>query len=160
MIDSRAAMTTIRSATSDDLETVESLLSANDLPVEGVAENLADFLIAENGGRIAGAIGLERFGSVALLRSAVIAHEDRGSGIGRRLVEALLARAAQSGIEDVYLLTTTAEDYFPRFGFNPASRSTVPDALKASAEFQGACPETATVMRLSMRDIPGMRQTK
>jgi amino-acid N-acetyltransferase len=145
-------MMRIRNAASTDLQAVQELLSANHLPIEGVAENISDFLVAEDGDEIAGAIGLEKFDSVALLRSAVIAVEHRGVGIGRRLVEELLSRAAAAGIQDIYLLTTTAEKYFPRFGFKRSTRSNVPDALKQSAEFQGACPETATVMARSLSD--------
>jgi amino-acid N-acetyltransferase len=151
-------MITIRNAADDDLEAVERLLSASNLPIEGVADNFSNFLIAENGADIAGAIGLERFGSVALLRSAVIAAEHRGTGIGRRLVEALLASARSTGIEQIYLLTTTAADYFPRFGFTRISRSEVPHAIKASVEFQGACPDTATVMLLSFREAAEARR--
>jgi N-acetylglutamate synthase-like GNAT family acetyltransferase len=148
-------MMQIRNATDTDLHDVERLLKTSDLPVEGVAQNFANFLIAEDRGEVVGTIGLERFGSVALLRSAVIAPEHRGTGIGRGLVEALLSRAAEEGIGEVYLLTTTAEDYFPRFGFRRSTRSAVPDALKSSAEFQGACPETATVMARSIRKSAG-----
>jgi amino-acid N-acetyltransferase len=140
----------VRNATDTDLAAVERLLSASNLPIDGVAENFSNFLIAEDETGIAGAIGLERHGSVALLRSAVIAAEHRGVGIGRRLVEELLSRAAASGVQDIYLLTTTAEEYFPRFGFKRSTRSAVPDALKQSAEFHGACPETATVMARSL----------
>ncbi|MFL5640555.1 MAG: arsenic resistance N-acetyltransferase ArsN2 [Gemmatimonadaceae bacterium] len=136
----------IRTATTADLATVERLLSANKLPLDGVRANFSSFVVAEGEQGIAGAIGLEKFGSVALLRSAVVAPEHRGSGIGRRLVEHLLVRAEESGIDEIYLLTTTAEEYFPRFGFTVTSRSAVPEALKASAEFQGACPDTAVVM--------------
>ena len=136
----------IRNATSADLSAVESLLSASDLPLDGVRDNFSSFVVAEADGEIAGAIGLEEFGSVALLRSAVVSPERRGSGIGRRLVERLLERAADEGVEELYLLTTTAEEYFPRFGFARTTRSAVPNALKASAEFQGACPDTAVVM--------------
>jgi len=136
----------IRKATNRDLDAVEGLLSANDLPLDGVKENLAGFIVAEEGGRVIGAVGLERFGSVALLRSAVVSEGRRGGGVGRRLVEHILDYAESDGIEEVFLLTTTAEDYFPRFGFTRTTRSAVPPAVKASAEFQGACPDTALVM--------------
>ena len=136
----------IREATSRDLDAVENLLSANDLPVDGVKENFLSFVVAEDKGEIAGAIGLEKFGSVALLRSAVVSPEYRGSGIGRRLVEQVLEQASDEGIEELFLLTTTAEKYFPRFGFSSTSRSAVPTAKTASAEFQGACPDSAVVM--------------
>jgi amino-acid N-acetyltransferase len=142
----------IRGATTSDLVAVEALLATNDLPIDGVAGNFSSFLVAEDETGIVGGIGLERFGPVALLRSAVISSERRGIGIGRRLVEELLSRALAAGIEEIYLLTTSAEEYFPKFGFIRTTRSAVPDALKASAEFQGACPDTATVMRHSLRE--------
>ena len=136
----------IRSAQSSDIKPVETLLSSSDLPLEGVSENFDEFVVAEENGKIAGAIGLERFGSAALLRSAVVAADQRGTGIGARLVEQLLDRARRTGISEIYLLTTTAEEYFPRFGFRRTSRDAVPPTVKQSAEFRGACPETAIVM--------------
>lgn len=136
----------IRNATNADLPAVERLLAANDLPLEGVRDNISSFVVADDDGAIAGAIGLEKFGSAALLRSAVVSSDRRGSGIGRRLVEQLLERAEEAGVDEVYLLTTTAEKYFPRFGFTRTARSAVPDVVKSSAEFQGACPDTAVVM--------------
>ena len=136
----------IRKATNRDLDAVEGLLSANDLPLDGVKENLSGFIVAEEGGRVIGTVGLERFGSVALLRSAVVSEGRRGGGVGRRLVEHLLDYAESDGIEELFLLTTTAENYFPRFGFTRTTRSAVPPTVKASAEFRGACPDTALVM--------------
>jgi amino-acid N-acetyltransferase len=137
----------IRPATSDDLGAVESLLSASNLPLDGVKENFSTFVVAEDEGAIAGAIGLEKFGPVALLRSAVVSPEYRGSGVGSRLVEKVLERAEEEGIEELFLLTTTAENYFPRFGFMRTARSAVPSAMQACAEFQGACPDSAAVMK-------------
>jgi amino-acid N-acetyltransferase len=137
----------IRPATSNDLAAVESLLSASDLPLDGVRENFSTFVVAEDQGAIAGAIGLEKFGPVALLRSAVVSPDYRGSGVGSRLVEKVLERAEQEGIEELFLLTTTAENYFPRFGFTRTDRLAVPGAMQASAEFQGACPDSAAVMK-------------
>lgn len=136
----------LRKAVGADLSAVEELLSANNLPIDGVKDNFSNFVVAEDEDGIAGAIGLEKFGSVALLRSAVVSPDHRGSGLGTQLVEHVLEQAVGDGIEDLYLLTTTAEKYFPRFGFMRTARSTVPTAIKSSAEFQGACPDTAVVM--------------
>lgn len=136
----------IRRAKSSDLSAVESLLTASDLPTDGVRDNFSGFVVADDNGAIAGAIGLEKYGSVALLRSAVVAPDHRGTGVGRKLVEQLLERAEEAGVDELYLLTTTADKYFPRFGFTRTTRATVPEAVKASAEFRGACPDTAIVM--------------
>jgi amino-acid N-acetyltransferase len=136
----------LRRATIEDLAAVESLLAANDLPVQGVAENFSHFLVADERGLVVGVIGLEKFATAALLRSAVVSSDFRGTGIGQQLVERLLQYASSDGIEDLYLLTTTAQEYFPKFGFVPTARSAVPDEVKSSVEFHGACPDTAVVM--------------
>ena len=137
----------IRSACDSDLAAVERLLSASKLPLDGVRDHFADFIVAEEGNEIEGVVGLEKYDSVALLRSAAVAPERRRSGIGRQLVEQVLERAAEEGINELYLLTTTAGDYFPRFGFVPTPRTAVPESLRSSAEFQGACPDSAVVMK-------------
>ncbi|HUQ98398.1 MAG TPA: arsenic resistance N-acetyltransferase ArsN2 [Gemmatimonadaceae bacterium] len=136
----------IRAAQAADIEPVQTLLSSNDLPLDGVSDNFHEFIVADDAGQIAGAIGLERFGSAALLRSAVVTPDQRGSGIGAKLVHDLLHRARETGVSEIYLLTTTAENYFPRFGFKRTTRDAVPQAVKQSPEFRGACPDSAIVM--------------
>ena len=142
----------IRPATTGDLPAVEQLLVTTGLPVDGVDENFRDFIVAEEENEIAGVIGLERYGPTALLRSAAVAPDSRGTGIGGRLVETILERAVAHGVREVYLLTTTAADYFPRFGFTETPRSNAPEQLRASREFQGACPATAILMMRSLTD--------
>ncbi|HEY7482354.1 MAG TPA: arsenic resistance N-acetyltransferase ArsN2 [Gemmatimonadales bacterium] len=142
----------IRPATPGDFTGVVSLLHAADLPTAGLQPRLADFLVAEDHGRIVGAIGLEVYGDRALLRSAVVDAGHRNSGLGSDLVARLLERARVRGVREVYLLTTTAERYFPRFGFHPIARSEVAPAVCASEEFRGACPESAVAMRRLLED--------
>jgi amino-acid N-acetyltransferase len=137
----------LRAATHDDLAAVRQLLSASGLPLDGVEDNFGDFIVAEENDGIAGVIGLERYGSAALLRSAAVSPESRNTGVGRRLVREILDRASAAGVREIYLMTTTAEDYFPRFGFTRSTRTQVPEAVRASREFKGACPETAVVMK-------------
>lgn len=97
-----------------------------------------------------GVIGLEPYGESALLRSAVVSPTVRGTGLGERLVRALLEAARLGGTHEVILLTTTAESWFPRFGFERIRREAAPASLNASEEFRGACPATAVVMRLEL----------
>jgi amino-acid N-acetyltransferase len=138
----------VRSATAGDYPAVIALLEAAGLPTAGVPRTLDDFLVADRADSLAGAIGLERYGSGALLRSAVVRPGDQGAGIGAALVRALLERARDGGLREIYLLTTTAERWFPRFGFTPIEREQVPDAVRVSVEFREACPASAAVMRL------------
>jgi amino-acid N-acetyltransferase len=58
----------------------------------------------------------------------------------------VIADAEARGIRALYLLTTTAERYFPSFGFRPITRDAVPAEVRATVEFQSACPASATVM--------------
>jgi amino-acid N-acetyltransferase len=145
-----AAGVRVRPARPADYPAVAGLLDAAGLPTAGLSPSLADFLVAETGDRIAGAIGLEVYGGAALLRSAVVAAAARGRGAGTALVVALLERARGRGVRDVYLLTNTAEEWFPRFGFARIRREAVPAALHASAEFQGACPESAAILHATL----------
>ncbi len=140
----------LRAAAPNDLTAVRQLLSACDLPLNGVEENFDDFIVAEENDVIAGVIGLERYGAAALLRSAAVSPEARNKSVGQRLVRAVLDRASAAGVQEIYLMTTTAEKYFPRFGFIPSTRAEVPEAVRASREFQGACPDTAAVMKRAL----------
>ena len=137
----------LRTASSAELDAVVDLLERSGLPTAGVADNFAQFLVAEADGRLVGVVGLELYDRSALLRSAAVEESWRGSGVGRVLVERALDLARERGIDDVYLLTTTAEHYFPRFGFVCVRRDEVAGGVQSSVEFQTACPASATVMR-------------
>ena len=139
----------LRPASGADVPAVLELLQKASLPTLGVPPTLAGFLVAGVQDRVVGAIGMERYGTSALLRSAVVESKGRGNGIGRELVERLLAVAEASGVREMYLLTTTAEHYFARFGFHAIGRNDVPPSVQASVEFREACPASAVVMRKS-----------
>lgn len=143
---SAAASIAIRNATPPDVGAIESLLVANALPIDGVRETLDSFLVAEANGQIVGVVGMEYRGAYGLLRSTAVDEEWRGRGVARQLVERIIAEASARGIRALYLLTTTAEHYFPSFGFRTTSRDSVPDEIRATGEFRDACPASATVM--------------
>lgn len=144
---SRAGTAAIRRATARDHAALLSLLTDAGLPTEGVPESLEGFVVAENvDGAIVGAAAVEIYGDQGLLRSVVVAPSLRGTGLGQALTEHVIAGAGNRGITDLYLLTTTAERFFPRFGFRLVTRDMVPEAVQASVEFQGACPSTAAIM--------------
>ncbi len=136
----------LRAAASSDLTAVEKLLTASSLPLDGVREAFSTFVVAEAGDEIVGVAGLEQAGNDALLRSVAVHPDWRSHGIGRALVTRVISDAEARGLRALYLLTTTAERYFPAFGFHAIPRDTVPPELQSAAEFTGACPASATVM--------------
>jgi amino-acid N-acetyltransferase len=136
----------LRAATTADLARIEALLTASALPLDGVVEALSGFVVAEEGDAIIGVAGLEVCCDNALLRSVAVADEWRSRGLGRALVTRVISDAEARGIHALYLLTTTAERYFPTFGFRTIAREVVPEDIRGTKEFQGACPASATVM--------------
>ena len=146
--------TTIRRAERGDLAEVLTLLRTCELPIEGVEENLDGFLVARENETLIGTIGLERYREAGLLRSLAVASSARGQGLGGRLVTMLLDSAKERGVSTVYLLTETAEAFFPCFGFEKMPREELDPALDASRELQGVCSETAVAMRLRLGQGP------
>lgn len=141
----------LRPATAPDLPSVKVLLRAAKLPLDGVEEQFGEgYAIAECDGVMVGAEGIEVYGDAGLLRSAVVDPAWRGQGVGDALTQDRLAWAARRGLREVWLLTTTAADYFPRFGFAPADRAHAPGAMQQSREFAEACPASAVALRLAL----------
>jgi amino-acid N-acetyltransferase len=139
---------TMRRATRHDWPKIAALLATADLPLAGADEHLPDFFLAFREDLLVGTAGLERYGDTALLRSVAVASTERGQGLGQALVRQALVHAVSLGLRQVVLLTTTAADFFPRFGFQPINRAEVPLAAQASVEFQEVCPASAAVLSL------------
>lgn len=147
----------LRMARPGDWLAVESLLADAELPLAGAREHLRDFIVAEGAAAtLLGCAALERYLAAdaeagaarvsGLLRSLAVAPAARGLGLGASLVESLLNAARAQGLADVTLLTTTAAEYFPRFGFQQIAREAAPLAVRDSIEFRETCPDSAVVM--------------
>jgi amino-acid N-acetyltransferase len=75
-----------------------------------------------------------------------VAADVRGTGLGAAVLRRAL-READHRKDGVYALTTTAEQYLSRFGFERVPRTSLPPELFESRELQDACPASATVMK-------------
>lgn len=136
----------IRQSLPDEQRAVRLLLVDAALPIDDLDDADVHFIVAVDNGVPVGAIGLEPFGSVGLLRSLVVHPSLRGAGIGHRLVEALETHARREGFGQLALLTQTAETFFAVRGYAVIGRGEVPGALQSSAEFRSLCPASATCM--------------
>ena len=137
----------IDAANDADLPAVHTLLDRVHLPLEGVDDHLKTILVARDGSEVVGTAALELYADGALLRSVAVDPARQGQRLGHQLTEAALSLARSHGAPAVFLLTTTAEGFFPRFGFEPIARDDVPASVQASVEFQSACPASAIAMR-------------
>jgi amino-acid N-acetyltransferase len=142
--------TRIERASEADRVSIVALVSQSGLPIDGLADHLDTAVVARCGDRMVACAALEMYPDGALLRSVAVAPEARGEGLGQQIVRAALDLARQEGTAAVYLLTTTAEGFFPRFGFRRVSREDVPEGVRTSIEFRSACPASATAMALSL----------
>lgn len=143
---------TIEPAAEADLPAILSLLERSGLPQDGLSNHLATTLVARTGQTIVGSAALELYNPVAaLLRSVAVDQPFRGRGLGQQLTEAALDLARQHGVDQIYLLTETASDFFPRFGFRPIDRAEVAPEVQQSVEFASVCPASAVAMRVSLR---------
>ncbi len=158
----------LRSAEPADGPRIRSLLRKCELPSGDIDDHLADFIVATDGDSIIGVVGLEvlkvepnpetkgscdRSSNVitkpgqALLRSLAVAESCRGKGLATSLCDRIQERAQKQRINDLYLLTTTAESFFLKRGFSMIERADVPAEVSATEEFRNLCPSTAVCMR-------------
>jgi amino-acid N-acetyltransferase len=93
-----------------------------------------------------GLVGLELCGEHALLRSLVVAPSARTGGSGTALVAYAEAHARSRGVRDVYLLTTTAENFFARCGYVRIGREAAPGPIRSTREFADICPSSSAFM--------------
>lgn len=135
------------SAAEETLSAILELVSACALPTTGIREQFpSNYVVLRAGGEVIGCAGLEVHGEFGLLRSVAVSRAFRQCGFGIDLVEERLASAKEQGLAAVYLLTTTASDYFRKLGFTEAQRSNVPAAVRASDEFAAICPASAVCL--------------
>ena len=146
----------LRSSTPADDRKIRAFLEAAGLPATDVETGRQQFLLLEEDERLVGTIGLEVVGEDGLIRSLAVASDRRGRGLAAQLHEGVLELARARGVKTLYLLTTTAEDYAARKGFERVPREMVPPGVLALPQFRALCPATAVCMRwvLARREPP------
>lgn len=125
----------------------ERLLASAGLPTSDLAEaQLQHFFYAGTAAVPTGLVGLELYGETALLRSLVVVPAARTIGAGSALLAHAESHARSHGVRELYLLTTTAEDFFTRRGYARVARESAPDSIRGTREFAGICPASSAFM--------------
>jgi len=137
----------IRPAPPEAFEQIQTLLATLDLPQSDLTRaHLEHFLVCRNTEEIVGTVGLELCETAALLRSLAVRPSHRNEGLGARLVDAIEAYARDCEVHHIYVLTTTASDYFDRHGYETIRRDELPNAVRETDEAAQLCPASATCM--------------
>ena len=127
--------------------TAVALLQAQGLPASDITdEHLEHFFFIGPAGSPTGLVGLEIYGTDALLRSLVVGDNARGKGLGSELVEHAEQYAASKSVRSIYLLTTTAEAFFKRLCYERIDRSQAPPSIERTREFASLCPASSAFM--------------
>jgi amino-acid N-acetyltransferase len=145
----------VHPVTDADLADAERLLSRVGLPTSDVPAAFDRAVVASRGGERVGVGALEVHGRAGLLRSVAVEPTARGTGVGTAVCDALAAAARDAGVERLYLLTTTASDFFRARGFVPCDRESVPAAVRATTQFAELCPDSAACLTRSLTDGAG-----
>ena len=144
----QAVLVTIRDLGGEEASAMRELLAVSELPTEDLADPSITLIGAfASDDELVGVVGLQACDDVGLLRSLAVAAHHRDRGIARRLCERVLQIAAERRWPALWLLTTTASDYFTRLGFEAVPRDEAPAAIRATAQFTSLCPSSAHVMR-------------
>lgn len=129
------------------IDNVLPLLVECGLPVSDITPAAPlSFFGVRSGGALVGVVGLEMHLPFAMLRSLAVAPAFRSSGIGRKLVAFVESVAANRGITELFLLTTTAKEFFLGLGFSPATRAAAPPAIQNTPQFSGLCPSSSAFL--------------
>jgi N-acetylglutamate synthase-like GNAT family acetyltransferase len=120
-------------------------LAGAELPTDDIEDGGRRFFVFARDGQTVGYGGFEPHGQYALVRSVVVLPEARGKGLGRAVAEGVLARAAEAGCSEAFLLTTTAARFFEHLGFARIDRASAPKVIQATRQAATTC-STATML--------------
>jgi amino-acid N-acetyltransferase len=124
-----------------------ALLEAEGLPASDLTDaHLEHFFYAGSDGSPTAMVGLEMYGTDALLRSLVVSAKTRAMGLGSRLVLHAEEYASSRQVRAIYLLTMTAEAFFQRLGYRRIDRGHAPPSIQATREFASLCPASSAFM--------------
>jgi len=138
-------------ASEDDVEAIAVLLKTNNLPTNDLGTGQRIFLVALSDGKTVGCVAVELYGNAGLLRSLAVNNDFRGKGIGHKLVAEAENWGRDNGLKCLYLLTTTAAEFFPKIGWSNTDRASVPENVALSSEFASVCPSSAVCMTKNLK---------
>ncbi|MCL4393510.1 MAG: GNAT family N-acetyltransferase [Chloroflexi bacterium] len=145
----------MRQAAPSDARDIADLVSSGEregqlLPrsLEAIQEDIADWVVAVDRGRVVGVGSLVEMGPTLVeVRSLAVAPEYRHNGIGRELVQALVELAKARRVPNVFALTR-AVPFFEKLGFHVTVKEDFPEKVWRDClicPVRSACDEVAVV---------------
>jgi len=128
----------IRKAKIEDIKQIQALINGfarQDLmlprSLNELYENIRDFWVAEERGKIAGCCALHiSWDDLAEIKSLAVSKTKQKKGLGARLVKLCLDEARQMGVKRIFVLTYRP-DFFRKLGFKKVKQSELPHKIWA-----------------------------
>lgn len=136
----------IRKANQNDYRAIIHLLLSNQLPSSDIHASHVELFVGVHHQELIATIGIETYDSVALVRSLCVKEAFRSQHIAEAMLQYLFQHCQDENIQSLYLLTTTAEHYFKRYGFETIERACVPMAIQQTQEYSSLCPSSALTL--------------
>ena len=140
----------LKTAHPDQIPGLIDFLQKAKLPTTDLPSDLSGFTLAMDGTQIMGSAGVELLGNIGLLRSVAVADTHRNQKLGHQLFMAAMEYARTKQVQEVFLITESADLYFEKKGFQQVDRSDVPDEITQTKQFASLCPSSAVVMKLKL----------
>jgi amino-acid N-acetyltransferase len=139
-------------ASQNSFSSAIELLKQNNLPTEDITPGTQLFVV-EDGNEVIATVAVEYDYDDALLRSLSVSETKRGSGIGSELVSFIEDYVRRQGVRNMFLLTTTAADFFAKRGYKVIDRSNVPEFIQKTKEYSVICASSSTLMKKELNQI-------
>ena len=130
----------------NDLQSIINLLSYYKLITQDIDLNKQNFIKVTQNDEFIGIGAIEFYRPYGLLRSVAINPNKRKQGFASQIITKLEQRAKLENINELYLLTETAETFFTKLGYETIARGSVPTIIKNTNQFSTLCPASAAVM--------------
>ena len=115
--------------------------------VDEVYRNFREFVVAEHDGRIVGCAGLRLYNSdLGEIVGLAVSEESHGRGVGRVIIDTLLAQATSLGLEKVIALTLQPGFFF-KLGFAEANVADYPQKVAADCN---RCAKRANCIEIAV----------
>lgn len=155
----------IRAATEKDIDGILTLVNgyaAENLMLPRTSEQikraLPGFLVATSAGRVVGCgSNVPLTPRLTELRSLAVAPETRGTGLGKRLTQALVSAARDAGYDRICALTLN-EGFFNACGFATVDRWAITPKIWQECIYCSKfdkCDEIAVLMNLREPEVAG-----
>jgi GNAT superfamily N-acetyltransferase len=109
-------------------------------------ESGASFFVLERDGRMLGVMGIQRVANVELVRHAYVLPDAQGVGIGKQLLESIVAQADYPLLVGTWAAATWAVRFYERNGFQLAPESQRDALLHTYWDISARQVETSVVL--------------